>query len=414
MQSRRNHYIFVVFVILKIFLQYSPALDYRASASINFPILVFLFLYIFFYDKAIIRRTLGLILPIYILPFLNAYAASWGNTPMINLVYLILQWFVWPLVAFFSVKNLSVKSMKIITLSFLLCFSVTAITTYVGCLQFPDAARVQANGNFTENNPDIVAMYKSLNIGSFIFVYTTVPMIPLILYSFRNKVFNRWLIVSILIVLSITLYKTQYATAFILLLITLVFLLLPLNLTPNNIRKQFLVTSILFILCLPILSLGFEFLANNVDSEILSQRFQELSLFSNNESSLDEDSDLGTRFQLWTSSFKGFLEHPLTGCYVLGKTETLKWLGWHSFILDAMCRFGILGLFFVVLMFRRIYKHFLLPYRHHPIYIYAYVAYWINIIQCLLNPTTAEMIFVFLLPLLFSVSKNKQMQYCNK
>lgn len=414
MQSRRNHYIFVVFVILKIFLQYSPALDYRASASINFPILVFLFLYIFFYDKAIIRRTLGLILPIYILPFLNAYAASWGNTPMINLVYLILQWFVWPLVAFFSVKNLSVKSMKIITLSFLLCFSVTAITTYVGCLQFPDAARIQANGYFTENNPDIVAMYKSLNIGSFIFVYTTVPMIPLLLYLYRTEIFNKWLVAVIIVLLSVTIYKSQYATAFLLVLSSLLFLLLSLNLTPKNIRKRLVVTCILVVLCLPTLSLCFESLANNVESEILSQRFQELSLFSHSEKALDSDSDLGERLQLWTSSFKGFLEHPITGCYVLGKTETLKWLGWHSFILDAMCRFGILGLFFVVLMFRRIYKYFLLPYRHHPIYIYAYVAYWINIIQCLLNPTTAEVIFVFLLPLLFSVSKNKQMQYCNK
>ena len=404
MQHRQNHYIFVVFVILKIFLQYSPALDYHASASINFPILVFLFLYIFFYDKAIIRRTIGLILPIYILPFLNAYAASWGNTPMINLVYLILQWFVWPLVAFFSVKNLSVKSMKIITLSFLLCFSVTAITTYVGCLQFPNAARVQANGNFVESNPETVALYRSLNIGGFLFAYTAVPMLPLLLYLYRNGTYNKWVVFGLLILYSVAIYETQYATAFLIGLVALLFLLLPLRLTPRNISKRIFVAVILAILFLPIIALLFETISKSVDSEILSQRFQELSLFSNNESSLDEDSDLGTRFQLWTSSFKGFLEHPITGCYVLGKTETLKWFGGHSFILDAMCRFGILGLFFVVLMFRRIYKLFLLPYRHHPIYIYAYVAYWINIIQCLLNTTTAEIILVFLVPLLVCVS----------
>lgn len=408
MQSRRNHYIFVVFVILKIFLQYSPALDYRASASINFPILVFLFLYIFFYDKAIIRRNLGLILPIYILPFLNAYAASWGNTPMINLVYLILQWFVWPLVAFFSVKNLSVKSMKIITLSFLLCFSVTAITTYMGCLQFPDAARIQANGNFVENNPDIVAMYKSMNIGGFIFVYTTVPMIPLLLYSYKTEMFNKWLLLAFIILLSITIYKSQYATASLLVLTSLLFMLLPLNLTSKNIRKRIFITCILAVLCLPALSLCFEFLANNVESEILSQRFQELSLFSHSEKTLDSDSDLGERLQLWTSSFRGFLEHPITGCYVLGKTETLKWLGGHSFILDAMCRFGILGLFLIVLMFKRIYNLFLLPYKHHPIYVYAYIAYWINVVQCLLNPTTAEIILIFLLPLFVVISSSSK------
>ena len=414
MQSRRNHNIFVVFVILKIFLQYSPALDYRASASINFPILVFLFLYVFCYGTNLVWKRLFTVFPIYVAPFLSIYASTWGNLPIINLLYLILQWLIWPLAAFFAVEHLSNKSQRLIVSSFIICFAVTALTTYLGCLQFPSAARTLANGTFVESNPETVALYRSLNIGDFLFVYTAVPMLPLLLYLYRNGTYNKWVVFGLLILYSVAIYKTQYATAFLIGLVALLFLLLPLRLTPRNISKRIFVAVILVILFLPIITLLLETLSKSVDSEVLSQRFQELSSFSNNESSLDEDSDLGTRFQLWTSSFKGFLEHPITGCYVLGKTETLKWLGWHSFILDAMCRFGILGLFFVVLMFRRIYKHFLLPYRLHPIYIYAYVAYWINIIQCLLNPTTAEMIFVFLLPLLFSVSKNKQMQYCNK
>lgn len=404
MQHRQNHYIFVYCIILKIFFQFSPALDYHVSALTNIPLLVFLYLYVFSFGSSIACKKIFAVFPIYVVPLLSVYADSWGDISVINIVYLILQWFLWPLVAFFAVGHLSNKSQRLIVASFILCFAVTSLTTYVGCLQFPGAARSQANHYFVENNPDVIALYRSLNIGSFLFVYTTVPMIPLILYSFRNKVFNRWLIGTILILLSITLYKTQYATAFMLLLITLVFLFLPLNLTPNNIRKRLFVTSILFILCLPILSLGFEFLAKNVDSEILSQRFQELSVFSNNESSLDEESDLGTRFQLWTSSFRGFLEYPITGCYIWGKVETLKWVGGHSFILDFMCQFGILGLFLIVLMFRYIYKLFLHPYKKHPIYVYAYIAYWINIIQCLLNTTTAEIILVFLVPLLVCVS----------
>lgn len=414
MRHRQNHYIFVFCIILKIFLQFSPALDYRASASINFPLLIFLYTYIFSLCRNIAWKKLCTFLPIYIAPFLNVYSNVWGNLPIANLLYLILQWLIWPLVAFFAVEHLSNKSQRFIVVSFFICFAITALTTFLGCLIYPDAARSQANGNFAETNPELLALYRSMNIGSFLFVYTVVPMLPLLLYSLRTKLYNKWLVGCILILLSVTIYKTQYATAFLIGLIACIFLLLPLRLTAKNIKKRLIGIIVLSILCIPIFALFFDILAENVESEILSQRFQEISSFFNNDTSLEEDSDLGVRFQLWTGSFKGFLEHPITGCYIWGKEETMKWLGGHSFILDMMCKWGILGLFLVILMFKSIYKLFILPYKNQPIYVYAYVAYWINIVQCLVNTTTAEIIFVFLIPLLILGNKKQEIKYSYK
>ena len=94
--------------------------------------------------------------------------------------------------------------------------------------------------------------------------------------------------------------------------------------------------------------------------------------------------------------------------------DTHKYIGGHSFILDSMARFGILGFLAIVWMFKRLYRIFILPYGKRPEYIYILTVFLLNIIQCMINTISIEFVFVFLIPLLMSVMPEKKVVLLNR
>ena len=170
---RNNHYLFVILLIVRLFTQFSPALELRTPFFISFPLLVFLVFYAINRGRGLVHKVL-LMVPIYIVPFLNLIAANRGNIPLVNLLYVLFQWFAWPLLGIFVAENLTLKAQKKLLWVYLLCISITALTTSYGCTLFPSASRAMANGDFAENETEVVSMYRSMNIGNFQYIYTSV------------------------------------------------------------------------------------------------------------------------------------------------------------------------------------------------------------------------------------------------
>lgn len=81
-----------------------------------------------------------------------------------------------------------------------------------------------ANGDFAENETEVVSMYRSMNIGNFQYIYTSV------LNNSACVMFNQittekkicYLITALLL---FTIYKTEYTTALLLSVISTLFLI---------------------------------------------------------------------------------------------------------------------------------------------------------------------------------------------
>ena len=403
---RKNHYIFIMLLVIRIFVQYAPAVELSAPFIISFPLLAALILYIMTVDMRLVRKTL-MVIPIFIVPFLNLMAVNGGRIPLVNLIYVIFQWLSWPLIGFFVVYKLTAKSQKIAFWSFVACFVITALTTSYGCSIFPNASRSMANGFFAEMNPETVTMYRSMNIGNFQFVYTLVLMIPVILCCNRSVFKNRYWGYGIIGLFLYTIYQTQYTTALLLAVVSTAYLVLPVSHNPKTARKWLIGIVAVFFVALPIIGDLLSFFAGIIGSEQMSQRFSELSLSMSGQQ-LDEDSDFATRLYLWNKSLTTFFSHFLTGVYFTTDiANASKYVGGHSFILDSMARFGIVGLMLVIWMFKKLYILFVKPFNNRNHYIFFLTAFVLNIVQCLVNTVSIEVVFVFLMPLVFVIS-NKE------
>lgn len=397
---RSNHYLFVFFLIIRLFTQFSPALELRTPVLISFPLLAFLVVYSINRGHGLIHKVL-LTLPIYIIPFLNMIAVNRASIPIVNLLYVLFQWFAWPLLGAFVIENLTFRSQKILLWGYLLCILITACTTIYGCTLFPGASRAMANGDFAVNETGLVSIYRSMNIGNFQYIYTSVLIIPLILClsdHYKRKIY--YILVALLI---FTIYKTEYTTALLLSVISTLFLILPISKNTQTAKKWLISILLIAVVSLPLIGEIMNSIASVIGSEQIAQRFSELSVSLSGQQ-LNEDSDFGTRLFLWKKSIMTFCENFFTGIYFITDINDMhQYIGGHSFILDSLARFGILGFLFIVWMFKRLYKIFILPYNKRPEYIYLLTVFLLNIIQCIINTISIEFVFVFLIPLLMSV-----------
>lgn len=404
---RAKHYIFVILLVLRLFMQFAPAVELRTPVVISFPVLAGLLFYAITVSKDLLRKTLYTI-PIFIIPFLNMIAVNGGRIPLMNLCYVIFQWLSWPLIGYFVVQNLTPKSQRIAFFSFLGCFVMTAITTCYGCSIFPNASRALANGTFAEMESDLVTMYRGMNIGGFQFVYTLVLMIPVILCSAYNLIKKKYVVYAIVLLFTYTIYQTQYTTALLLSVLSTLYLLLPISHNQQVASKWLIGIMCCFFLVLPVIGDVLSFFASIIGSEQMAERFSELSISVSGQQ-LDEDSDFGTRLFLWEKSLRTFFEHFLTGIYFTTDIKAASnYVGGHSFILDSMARFGVIGLLLIIWMFKRLYNLYIKPYSTRGEFIFIFTTFVLNIVQCLVNTVSIEVVFMFMIPVMLSITEENE------
>ena len=120
-----------------------------------------------------------------------------------------------------------------------------------------------------------------------------------------------------------------------------------------------------------------------------------------------DSSSFTSRYELWgvsvhswlnsiTSFFLGIGDHPK----VNGSTE-LSGIGRHSDVLDTLARYGIIGFFFIYMMFAKLFKYLkeiCNNLYHNEIEVIILVVAVIATTKCLLFPDCGYFLF-FLLPL---------------
>ena len=228
------------------------------------------------------------------------------------------------------------KVIKKLTLVSITLIVFVCITTIKVLSTNKDAARILATGieDLAQNLHGI--------IGGYGFIYSLVFMCIVILGCFVDGTIkkNKVLWILILGLLLITIFEASFMIAIILLAAISLLIIFKVN-KFSHFLFLFLLMAIFIELCLPFISDGLIFLANSVESQSMSMRFNELNQFI-----IDGNAggtvDMGGRFNLYMISIKSFLSSPLIG--VGGAYGYITFgIGGHSAFLDEIAKYGILG-----------------------------------------------------------------------
>ena len=237
----------------------------------------------------------------------------------------------------------------------------TAISTIIGSLAYPEAARYLAT--VKEAKDYVLQFYNHMNIGGYEFVYYCVLLYPAVIFAYKKrKIHLISAILASLLVLFLTL-QTGYTTAFLLWIATTATFFFPRNLKKRWVLILLIATILILVLFLPLFSSGIKALSKIIDNEDISYRLDALS--GGNEGIRASEDD---RISLYEMSIKSFFRSPLFGGILKGGALN----GGHSFLLDFAANYGLVGIVLLVLMYRIIYTRFFKPFELEPGYGYIF------------------------------------------
>lgn len=285
-------------------------------------------------------------------------------------------------------KNNSIKWILVVILMLTI---VTAITTYFGTKIYPFACRDYANS--AKGDSSLIHAYKLINIGDFEFIYTLVVVIPILTCFFKYKAINSILYILSIVSFVFAIVASQYTTAFLMGIVALSSFFFPKSNAYSKFKlffSTFFVLGVLY-LTLPIL---LNFLSNLIDSELVAGRIRDVaSYISGNANDIDEVQGLSDRSEKIRMSIEVIKKYHFFGCWRIGVA------GGHSFILDTIADFGLIGLISIVLMYKYIYRQFFLPFADTPFYIFSIHCFIIVIVLSFMNPDPLIRFLTFTLPL---------------
>ena len=234
---------------------------------------------------------------------------------------------------------------------------ITVITTIIGCIRNPMAARILATIETSQDERNISFGWQ--NIGGYGFVYTVVLLYPLLIYAYKQNRLKWFFFYPLAVSTFALVILSEYATALLLLIISSMFIFISKKLSLRG-MIVFGAFAVVFILLFQgVINNLLRSLADIVDSEILSER---LITLAGGKTALEKSDN--ERIWLYRYSFNTFLSSPLFGT-MFGKYGRI---GGHSSILDTLAKYGLVGLAVLYFMYRKIYIVFIKPYSNHPGY----------------------------------------------
>lgn len=280
----------------------------------------------------------------------------------------------------------------------ILAVVVTMITTIIGCIQNPNASRELATASLSAEK---VRDYENSNIGGFHFVYIVVLLYPLVILSYKLKRIRLILALIISVIVLVTIIYTEYTTALLLFIITSLLYFTKQNLSFRGIIVLS-VLAILFVFVFSSLIQNFlVLLGDTIDSQAISER---LNALSKGVTGLEQSED--TRLYLYQVSIIRFFENPLFGQLFNGYVVRT---GGHSFVLDTLATYGLLGGTLLVIIYKYIYKRFFEPYKEREGFGYVIWVFAQSLLLSIVNTGMwLDVLCLFVPIILFWIYKNKE------
>ncbi|MBO4693994.1 MAG: hypothetical protein J5659_06375 [Clostridia bacterium] len=310
----------------------------------------------------------------------------WGYQSMLFLLPVIIGYY------YFYHKP---ENAYLLTIIVVFSLAVTVITTIVGLIQFPFAARTLATISESDDPENI--KYAWHNIGGYDFIYTSVLLYPVIILSYKLKKIKLPVFLIIATALFALIVLSEYATALILFLLSSLLYLVGKNIG----ARQLLMLGVLFFLVIfflwPIISNLFLWLADIFNSDVLKER---LTALAGGITGLENSES--KRIELYEKSIQGFLSSPIFG-KMMG-SEMLS--GGHSFILDSLANYGIIGGAALFFAYKTIYKCFFKPFNNCKDFGFVLWAFAQAIILSIINTGMWLNVLTLFIPVLLSFIYN--------
>lgn len=365
---------------------FSQVISLTVSTFVYMLVLVLLFLLLFVYKKnKSIKIYIGLLLPFF---FYECFRLVTYDNSIIYWLYDILLICIPVMIGYFLLyyrRDIGLSVSNLIVFFFI----ITIITTIIGVLRFPSASRFLATGELGTSNERI--LYSLANIGGYTFVYSVLFLSPLLFFAFRKKVINPLIFICLLGLLFVFFYTTEYTIAIVLFSVSTVFFLLKKNIKVSTIFLFAVIGLIILIVLFEVISDILFFLSKNISSTSISERLEAMA--GGKYGLLNSDDN---RVELYLMSLKFFLTYPIEG--VAGKGFSV---GGHSFFLDFIAEFGILGLFEIIILYAEIFIVFIHPFSKCDGYAYLVYIFLETILFSIINAEFFVIVLTLYAPVIF-------------
>lgn len=253
------------------------------------------------------------------------------------------------------------KKQNIYTPVFLVVTGITVITTIIGCIANPNAARTLAT-TATSQDP-IAVLYDWQNIGGYTFVYQTVLLYPVAVMAFKLKRIHIVVFVAITVMLFAMVINAEYTLALICMLFSSLMLFVNKKTTKRKLM-MILIFGALGVIVFPNVVIAIvTYIGDAIGNPEMAEKLT--AAFSGGDAlnSLEDN-----RLERYLQSLGTFIQHPLFGKAIEGSGK----IGGHSTIFDTLGNFGLLGGTLLFFMYRGIYKTFLKPFSGDYGFIYLF------------------------------------------
>lgn len=359
---------------------------------------VYMVLVLFIYAVILLSRGLGgfwncliFLLPLILYQaftyfFKNDSVIMWGYGVLTAILPMLLGYH------FFKLKR-GTADYPLLRIVLLLSILITILTTCIGLSIHPSASRILAS--IESSDSPLLRTYNYANIGGYDFVYTVVLLYPFLILAHKKKKIGRFVTILGMVAVFALSILSEYTTAFLFVLLTT--LLLFFNQEKLTVKRIILLGFLGLILVFLLGSLFsriFAWLADVINSESMAMRLRDLSKGWGGLSGSDDP-----RLPLYLQSLESFSRSPLFGRMLSGQGY---FVGGHSFLLDSLGLYGLLGATFLFFMYRTIYRTFFKPYAKEPSFGYAFWAFLQTLLLSLLNTGMWLWVLCFFSPLLLS------------
>jgi len=346
------------------------------------------------YFETFLNQAWPLLLFYFYVLFVSLFANSVGVYAK-SISYLII---VYSIFLYYFDKKLQKYLIGFITID---CI-IIGINTYLNLKSNPMIVRYLSTG--TEVRARLLGDSIFQCVGNYGYFYSLVSIILLLTFLTFYLGYKRILSISILLAFVFLLIKASYTMA---ILLAFIFIFITLVAKFNKYKTVAVILLTIFSLFIFHKSIGgvFEYLADNKSlPKVVSVRFDEVGLLL--KGSDLEGTDLMSRQNLYSVSFKSFLNNIFTGVINSNKEYGV---GGHSAWLDLIATFGLFSILFFMFLYKA-YKFCIkrLPRNFLP-FVKIYWVYYITLglLNTVLFPNMFTIWFLYL-PLLINYYFNKK------
>lgn len=302
-------------------------------------------------------------------------------------VYSILLVFFPIFLSFFLFNKEKYGMLKKLAVAVLIMLVITGITTFAGLIVYPELARDLA----AFSNDNIIAISTNYNIGGYDTVYCIVLAIPLYCLTVEKKIttgIKKIFEIFIFIFSLVFIIKTQYTTAMLLGIVSCGMIIVIRKFDLKRLGILALVGLVILGAYKGEISDGLKKASNNIESQSISQRLDELAKALDGGKVTGED--MTARGNAYGKSIEAFSRHPFLGTWI--SSDDIE-LGGHSTVLDLIAGVGLPGFLLILYTFFYIEKLMLNRIENEITRKYVGIFLVVYIILAVVNPIISGTFF---------------------